>query len=309
MAMEFLGFQFFRFLARALPTRSALRMGDLLGLLAAIASTRRRRVAVENILQALPRLSRDQAEVMAVKCFQHFLRGSVEVIRCQRVLHPNTFGRHAEMANPERTNHLLDANEGAIWVTAHFGMWEVFGMYAGMRRARLTSVYRPVKNIHVDRIVRQQRARMGQELVPRKGALRALLRALRRPRSHVCLLVDQHTRRDRIWVPFFGRLAATTPAPALLALRTGAPIVVWHAVRVPGVLRFHMTCEAPIKPEPTGDRAADVERITREISQRIEAFIRKAPEQWLWLHRRWRTPPPEEVEKEEARARTPVAAT
>jgi len=210
------------------------------------------------------------------------------------------------MHDEDAFKRILASEKGAIWVSAHFGLWEIFAMYAGMRDAHLTSVYRPVKNPWIDKAIRRQRAAIGQELVERKGALRALLRALRKESGHVAMLADQHTRRDGIWVPFFGRLAATTPAPALLALRTGAPIIVWYSRRLPGTFHFGAWCDKPLFVAPSGDRAADIERITREISNRIEKFVRKAPAQWLWFHRRWRTPPAETIEKEHAHVHAPL---
>ena len=123
------------------------------------------------------------------------------------------------------------------------------------------------------------------------AAARRLLRALTREKSHVALLVDQHTRKEGIWVPFFGRPASTTPAPAVLALATGAPILSGYCRRLPGTYQFEMVIDEPIIARSTGDKKADVERITTDINERFETYIRRFPDQWVWLHRRWHTPP------------------
>jgi KDO2-lipid IV(A) lauroyltransferase len=152
------------------------------------------------------------------------------------------------------------------------------------------SVYRSIKNPLIDRLIRRRRAAFGQIMVEREGAFPTLLRILRR-KGYIGLVVDQYAKLEGIWVPFFGRLASTTPGPALLALRAGAPIVIGFARRLPGLYRFEIFFDEPIWAAPSGDRDADVERITLEISRRIEGYVRQAPEQWLWLHRRWRRPP------------------
>jgi len=154
------------------------------------------------------------------------------------------------------------------------------------------SVYRPVKNPLIDHLIRRRRGELGFSMIPRKGALKQCLRVLRQG-GYIALLADQHSKADGIWVPFLGRPASTTPGPALLALRTGAPIVMGCAKRLPGTYRFEARFDPPMWVTPTGDRQADVRRITSAISRRMEDYVRESPDQWLWLHRRWRNPPPE----------------
>ena len=100
------------------------------------------------------------------------------------------------------------------------------------------NVYRPARNPLVDCMVRRRRVAIGQVMIERKGAVPTLLRVLRR-KGYIGLLIDQHAKRDGVWVPFFGRPASTTPAPALLALRTGAPILTVYSRRLPGTYQFH----------------------------------------------------------------------
>ena len=296
--LEYLGGRVFLFIARALPLRGALVFGECLGSLGAFVLRKRRRIAVQNILRAFPGISQARAEAMAVRVFRHFMRVSVEAAIAPAILTPGNFKEYITFHDERFIHEALDSPKGAIWITAHIGAWEIFSVVLSFFSARITSVYRPVKNPKIDKMLRRHRAAFGQRLVERKGALKTLLRVLRNDKGHVAMLVDQHARRGGIWVPFFGRPAATTPAPAILALRTGAPVVLWYSRRLPGTFRFEAWCDKPFTVTPTGDRARDIERVTRRISGRIEEFIRTAPDQWLWLHRRWRTPPPEITEKE-----------
>ena len=127
-------------------------------------------------------------------------------------------------------------------------------------------------------------------MIPKRRAVRETMKALGRGAA-VAILIDQDAREDGVFVPFFGRLASTTPTLALLALRTGAPIVpVFARVEADGTITVHV--EPAVEVEPTGDRDADVLRVTAACTAEVERWVRRDPEQWLWMHRRWKTPPP-----------------
>ena len=305
--VEYLAANLMMFLAQALPLRAALRWGECAGRLAAVLARCRKRIAVENIRHAYPELSEKEAEKLAVRVFQHFGRAVVEGAVAHRLLRPSTYRQHVQIRHEERLRQVLAAGKGGIMVTAHLGIWEVVGLLQHLKGLPMHNVYRPAKNPLVDRMVRRRRMAIGQVMVDREGALAILLRVLRR-NGYIGLLIDQHAKRDGVWVPFFGRLASTTPAPALLALRTGAPILTGYARRLPGTYQFEVFIDEPIYANPTGDRAADIERITRELSLRIEGYVRQFPEQWLWLHRRWREPPPEVMARENTNVRSPGKA-
>lgn len=294
--LEYLCMRLFLLAAQALPLPAALRFGEVVGRLTAFATPRRRRIAVGNLLHAYPEMSKAAAKRMVVKVYEHFWRFPVEMAFAPRLLRPSNFRKHVTIRHEDRLREVLSGGKGGIFVTAHLGVWEIFGFALRHLGATCHSVYRPVKNPLIDRYIRRQRAFFGQVLVKRRGALRTLLRAVRK-KGYAAILVDQHARRDGIWVPFFGRLAATTPAPALLALRTGAPILLGYSRRLPGTYKFEVFCDVPWTVEPTDNRAADLERITLNISRRIESYVREVPEQWLWLHRRWHEPPSAALEK------------
>ena len=118
------------------------------------------------------------------------------------------------------------------------------------------------------------------------------MRCLRRG-GFLGLLVDQNQAEGGVFVDFFGQKASTLRAPAALQRRTGAPIVTGYTRRV-GLLRYRIRIDPPIPAEPSDDAEADVLRVTQEVTRRIETYVRETPGQWLWLHRRWRTRPPEE---------------
>jgi KDO2-lipid IV(A) lauroyltransferase len=285
--------------AQSLPLPAAVKFGEWCGRRMIFWSRRSFRTAVDNLLQTYPGISRVQAEALATRVYAHFGRAAVEVAFGDRLLKPSTFSDHIILRNENYLRGVLAAGKGAIFVTAHLGLWEMFGLLARHYGISLTSVYRPVKNPYIDRFMWRYRAARGQTLIPKYGAAPALLRVLRRG-GYIALLADQHAKDEGLWLPFLGRLASTTPAPAILALRTGAPIVTGYARRLPGLYRFEVLCGEPLFVRPTGDRSADVRNATIEVNRRLESYVRQFPDQWLWMHRRWRTLPAEVLEKGKA---------
>ena len=153
-------------------------------------------------------------------------------------------------------------------------------------------IARPLDNPILDRRLVQLRSGAGNAVIPKRRAVRETMRALARG-AGVAILIDQDAREDAVFVPFFGRLAATTPTLALLALRTEAPIVpVFARVETDGSISVHI--EPAVESRPTGDRDADVLRLTAACTAIVERWARRNPEQWLWMHRRWKTRPPGE---------------
>src|SRR5690606_19800241 len=132
------------------------------------------------------------------------------------------------------------------------------------------------------------RERLGVGVIDFQRATRQALHALRAGRA-VAFAADQHAGRSGLWVPFFGRPASTYRGPALMALRTGAPVFLSIPLRMPDGM-YEITLE-PIEIERTGDMDLDVLRLTEAYSLRLEAAVRANPEQYVWQHRRWRTPP------------------
>jgi KDO2-lipid IV(A) lauroyltransferase len=292
----------FMLMAQSVPLPSAVKLGEWAGRRMVRWTARNHEIGLNNLRHAFPGISPERAEALLIEMYSHFGRAAIEMAFAQRMLGPTTFRRHMEIVNEDVLHEARRAGKGAVFVTAHMGTWEILSVLLRNLRFETTTVYRPLSNPYFDGFIRRTRKRFGQTMVPRVGALPRLLRVLRRG-GYIALLADQHAKRDGIWTPFFGRPASTTPAPALLALRTGAPIITGYVHRLPGPYRFEVVLDEPIRPESTGDREADVYRITAEISRRIESYVRRFPEQWLWVHRRWHRIPARVNEKGKADVR------
>jgi KDO2-lipid IV(A) lauroyltransferase len=188
------------------------------------------------------------------------------------------------------TRALAESPNGILALSAHLGNWEVLsvvGMVTGLPTA---TVVRPLDSVLLDRFAERLRASTGVEVIRKRQAFRAVVEALRRGRV-VAILLDQNaSRAEGVFVPFFGRAASTSRSLALLSLRTHAPIVPVFVHREADG-RHRIVVEPPLARPAAGSVQADVRELTAECARRVEAAVRRWPDQWLWLHRRWRTRP------------------
>jgi Kdo2-lipid IVA lauroyltransferase/acyltransferase len=179
----------------------------------------------------------------------------------------------------------------ALVLTAHLGNWEYLTASHRLMGYPLAIVVRPLDSPVLDELAARFRGKTGAELIDKRGALRPVLEALRRG-GLVGILLDQNaTRREGVFVPFFGRAASTSRSLALLALRTGTPIVPIF-IRREGLGRHRVVIEPPLPFPVANDLDGAIVELTARCTARIEAAVRQAPEQWLWSHDRWRTRPP-----------------
>jgi KDO2-lipid IV(A) lauroyltransferase len=177
-----------------------------------------------------------------------------------------------------------------VFVTGHFGCWEVLGLSASALGLPVWTLGRMFDNVFAQRYVQQLREAAGQRMLPKEGVFRHMVRLVQN-RRNVALLIDQDVRRHGIFVDFFGRPASTTPAAARIAVRTGAPVAFVYARRIPGRNRFRVVIADVVWPRRDSARSAEVKRITQRVTGDLEEVVRRWPEEWLWLHRRWETYP------------------
>ncbi|MBI4587257.1 MAG: lysophospholipid acyltransferase family protein [Candidatus Rokubacteria bacterium] len=193
----------------------------------------------------------------------------------------------------EGVDHLKAAaahGRGILLLTAHFGNWELLAASHVHTGYPLSVVVRPLDFALLDRLVTRFRERSGVEVIPKRRALRGMREALRRG-SMVGILLDQNaSRREGVFVPFFGKPASTSKSLALLALWSGAPVVPVFIQRE-AAGRHRVMIEPPVPAPATGDREQDVLTFTAAFARVVESRIRQQPAQWLWIHRRWKTRP------------------
>ena len=254
----------------------------------------RRSVVERQLSAAFPHLDSGEIERIARAAYANLGRTSVETAILPSYSPAEIIELFQEVNGWSIVEDLVSRDRGLIVVTGHLGNWELGGAYLAARGLPVDAVARHMANPLFDRYLTATRQRIGMSVVHDEEAVRRVPRSLRAGRA-VAFLVDQGAvGLASTWVPFFGRYAKTPRGPAVFALRLGTPIVFGAAVRLPSG-RFQLNFEH-VESHDTGDREADVDRIVAEYTAVLERWIRRAPEQYFWHHRRWKhqrpgTPP------------------
>ena len=271
----------------ALPLTAALELGRAVGRAAAIALPRYRRRAEEQLREAFPSKSPQWATRTALACFEHFGQMTAEMVKAPRS--PKS-SRWADVVTVRGEKSLLKVareGKGVICLSGHLGNWELGAQWAGRNDLKLTSIAHRSRNARLHERMERERTARGHTTVGMDGAFRGLIRALRGG-SIVALLTDRNPRDTGMLVPFFGREILTVTTPALLSCATGAPMVPFACLREGTAFRYTLYFDEPIRPDLSAPRDQEVARLTREVTASLERHIRMAPEQWQWMHRRWK---------------------
>ena len=246
-----------------------------------------RRDVVERQLTAVfPEKTADEIDAIARAAYGHLGRTAIETAVLPSYSRSRVLDLFDNVSGWSIVEERLARGKGLIVVTGHLGNWELGGAYLAARSLPIDAVARHMNNPLFDDYLTSTRQRIGMTVVHDDQAVRRVPRSLRSGRA-VAFLVDQGAvGLASSWVPFFGRYAKTPRGPAVFALRLGAPIVFGVALRQPSG-RYALTFE-PIEVRDTGDREADVDRIVTAYTATLERWVRRAPEQYLWHHRRWK---------------------
>ncbi|MBS1816564.1 MAG: lysophospholipid acyltransferase family protein [Acidobacteria bacterium] len=270
---------------RFMPDAVVEACGSALGLTFYALDGSHRRVAARNVAAAFP--TRTPAEHAAIVrgTFRHFGRLLFQLLKFSTLSNEQMLAR-VEFEGEERVRAAYAQGRGIIFVTGHFGYWELQALVHGLRLQPMSVMARALDNPYLHRLLEEMRTRTGNGVIYRQGTLRRALRVLQDGGS-LGILIDQHiASRDAIHVDFFNRPAATTPIVAALAMRTGARIIPLFALPI-GHGRYRMVYEHPIEPPPEGTEDP-IHEITQRCTDVLEMYVRKHPDLWLWMHRRWR---------------------
>ncbi len=270
--------------AERLPERWADGLGRLLGFIAFSVIRVRRGVVERNLRQALD-LAPAEVKGLARRVYHHLGRGAVEFLRVGALTPQRARALLGEGALGQ-LERLRRERGGVLVLGAHLGNWDLLACAAGRAGLPINVVTRRIKAGWLDRFWSEQRRRCGVRLLPARGSALALLRALRRGEL-VAMLLDQHQPGGAA-LPFLGRPAATDTALVRLARATGCPVIPAFLLREGAGFRLHLGQELRLR--WAGGGAAEVAENTRRCLEALEAAVRSHPEQWLWLHRRWKIP-------------------
>jgi Kdo2-lipid IVA lauroyltransferase/acyltransferase len=273
------------FWIRHVPWSVACAAGESIGFAFYALDRQHRTIALDNLARAFPTRTARECRAIGRRVFRHFGRMLFELLKFSTLTADEMLAR-VEFDGADRARQAYAAGHGAFFLTAHFGYWEINGLVHGLYLAPIAVMARPLDNPRLHEMLERVRQCTGNWVIYRKGGIRRTLRALESGQG-VAILIDQHIHGpDATRVDFFDRPAATTSALAALALRTGAPIIPVFAVPIaPG--RYRMIYEHPVEPPPP-DSPDAIREFTQRCTDVLEMYVRRYPELWLWMHRRWR---------------------
>jgi len=291
-AKRFVRYVFVRFgaaLVGLLPARTASSLGSTLGALAFRVARGERQKALESLCIAFPHLSGEEVYELARDCFRHLGRMMLELVCVEQL--DRASAEWVEWPAEDRAvlDRALAAKKGVVFVSGHVGSWELLARTVSLAGYPCQTIAKETSDPRTTRLVERFRESSKLKSIWRgkDGAAKAMLRALKQGEI-LGLLIDQDTEVQSVWVPFFGRPAKTPRAAADLALRTGAKVVLGFCQRHGE--RYRLSMQEVSAEGLEGEEGARV--LTERLTAGIEAAIRSAPEQWVWMHRRWKSSPP-----------------
>ncbi|HLE61905.1 MAG TPA: lysophospholipid acyltransferase family protein [Pyrinomonadaceae bacterium] len=280
-----------------LPRRLALIAGIGAGRLAYLLAGNLRRTGERNLEIAFPELDHNQRARMLQGCFKSLGRLLGEFSQFSK-------------ATPERLREIVEYDEvglsylrqaeaeshGVIFLTGHIGAWELLSFGWSALEYPISYLVRPIDNPFIEEMIEGIRTRFGNRAINKKSAARQALRVLREGGT-LGILSDLNTHEfEGVFVPFFGELACTTAGIATLALKTDAVVIPTCAVWNQQKKRYFFHGDSPVELVRTGDHQKDIELNTARFAAAIERMVRLYPDQWLWIHKRWKTRPPGEMD-------------
>lgn len=278
-------------LLAVVPPHRAYAAGAAMGGLWYRCSRRRRRVALDNILKAGVAATPAEAGRIAAASFRHFTGHLLENLKAPSVLNATNWEAHVSFEGPRETLDLLRRGERPlILATAHLGCWEIAGYWVSLLRP-VYALARPMNNPYSQRFLMRRHFRTDITLLPKDEAFSTdFMREWERKRAALAIVMDQHAGRSGKWMRVLGRLASVHTSPARLHLRTGFPLLFGCLIRT-GPLKYQMVADAPVSIVATGSREDDTLAVLQRLNGFYEQVVRRYPEQYLWMHRRWRQPP------------------
>jgi len=278
-------------LVRVTPGWLVRWTGSTVGLLVYAVDAPHRRIASANLAVAFPTRSAVERRAIARGAFKHFGRLLFELLKFSTLTNDQLRAR-VEVEGAERVRSAYAEGKGVLFITGHFGSWELHSLAHALEFEPIGVLARALDNPLLNELLERIRGRTGNFVIYRRETVRRVMRTLDAGHG-VAILIDQHIMsRDAIYVDFFSRPAATTSLVAALALRTGAPVIPVFALPLPRG-RYKLIYEHPVEP-PQVDAANAVHDFTQRCTDVLEMYVRRNPEQWLWMHRRWREVPENE---------------
>jgi len=304
MVLDYLAYvavRLFICVVQAIRLETGVAIADTFAWLACDVLRLRGEVVDENLRHAFPGLDAKQRRRLARQMWRHLVLLILEVAHVPRKIHGTNWRKHVRLRNVEPLMQTLLGDRPVVVVTGHFGNFEVGGYMLGLLGVPTHSVARTLDNRYINDFLERFRGATGQHIVPKNGGYDQILKVLG-GRGTMAFLADQAAGPKGCWVDFFGRPASTYKAIALLALEHDAPIAVCYARRLDRPMHFEMVVADIIDPRDTDGQLATVKDLTQWYTHKLEEAIRENPEQYWWVHRRWKDTRPKKKKPAAERA-------
>ena len=275
---------------QALPLSVCERGAEVLATLAARVLRLRQHVVDENLLIAFPNLSPPERERIAWRMWRHLLLMCAEIAHAPRKVHRTNWREHSNIVHLEQFVRTLLSGRPLVVISAHYGNFELGGYLMGLFGFPTYTVARQLDNPYLDRFVNEFRGRTGQFILP-KSKSGEMIKQVLDGGGILTLLGDQSAGNKGCWVNFFGRPASTHKAVALFSLGSAAPTMVSYTRRLDQPLHYEVGPVAMIDPRDPNFAQGSVPLLAQWYTDRLEELIREAPDQYWWLHRRWKGQP------------------
>jgi len=301
-AIWFLQYAALRLVETALqcfPINANLATARLVGDLLYRLDGRHRRRAIRNLRASFPGLPDETARRLARRSCQHLVMVGAEVLCMPRLMHFNAFFRYVDIRGCLSSLPYVAGERPCLLISGHFGNWEMVGYAMAAMNLPITSVARPLDNPYLNTYIQRLRERSGQKILLKFGVTEEALAELEKGRP-LGFIADQDAGRRGFFVDFFGRKASAYKSIAYLAMEQNVPIVVGGAYRVGKTFQYRIVMTDVIHPEAYPRGVDGAMAITQRYTSAIERLVRLAPDQYLWVHRRWKTRPPEERKRRRA---------
>ncbi|MHC4995579.1 MAG: lysophospholipid acyltransferase family protein [Planctomycetota bacterium] len=246
--------------------------------------------AEQNIRRAMPELSEDQVQQIARGSYQHALQFAVEVMFTTRLIQEGAWADRVQFKGMEEVMKLILSDRPTILVTGHYGNWEVLGYVMGLLGIDVSSVARPLDNPLINDWAMGVREQKGMRIISKFGATDEMVEVMERGGT-LGFIGDQNAGDKGMFVPFFNRLASAYKSIGLLAIRYDAPVVCGYAIRRGDDFTYDAGAMDIIYPEQWKSQPDPLYYLTARYTRALENMVYLAPEQYLWIHRRWKSRP------------------
>jgi KDO2-lipid IV(A) lauroyltransferase len=267
-----------------LARRIAWLFADVLKIRAAVVD--------DNLRHALPELAPADRKRMARQMWEHLFLLVLEVAHAPRKIHETNWREFVHLRGEDELIRLMISDRPTIVVSGHFGNFEAGGYLLGVLGFPTFTVARKLDNPYLDRFVNRFRKATGQVIIPKKGGYDQIVNVLD-SQGTMLFLADQYAGEKECWVEFFHRPASVYKAIALLSLHHDAPLAVSYCRRLDRPMHFEMNCFALADPRAAAEGIGSIRELTQWYTGQLEQAVRRAPEQYWWVHRRWKDPRPE----------------